>query len=113
MKEYIFNFENINYKILIGSNSRNYWELLDNANPNDVLFHLDQYSSSYIILLNNNFSINEIPRQIIKRCACLCKSHSSSKSLTKITIKYASIKYCYKGRKEGELYMNNTRSIII
>jgi len=114
MKEFIFHWNNNEYYIYVGINANSNWKLLDNALPYDILFHVDKYSSSYIILNNKDIQLlKDIPRQVIKRCACLCKSHSSSKSLKNINIKYTFIKNCNKGTVEGEVYMNNTKYIII
>jgi hypothetical protein len=71
-------------------------------------------SSSYIILHNiENLKIKEIPKQLIKRCARLCKSHSSSKKEKDVIINYTKIKNCEKGEHVGSVYMNNIKSIKI
>jgi predicted ribosome quality control (RQC) complex YloA/Tae2 family protein len=110
----IYNFNNKEYIIKIGSNKYNNWELLDCSQPNDVLFHVSESPSSYIILQNiENLKIKEIPKQIIKRCACLCKSHSSSKKEKDVIINYTKIENCEKGEHVGSVYMNYIKSIKI
>ena len=112
MQTYIFN--NINYLIKIGCNKYNNWELLDLSNQNDILFHVLNDSSAYIILNNiNNTKIKDIPRQVIKRCACLCKTHSYSANKKNVPIIYTKIEYCKKGEKIGSVFMDNIKTCII
>jgi predicted ribosome quality control (RQC) complex YloA/Tae2 family protein len=110
----IFNFNNKDYIIKIGSNKFNNWELLDCSEPKDILFHVSENSSSYIILHNiENLKLKEIPKQVIKRCACLCKSHSKSAKEKDVIINYTKIENCEKGEHVGSVYMNNIKSIKI
>ena len=43
-------------EILIGQNKKHNWEIYDNSNDLDVLFHLNSFPSCYVILkkLNND-----------------------------------------------------------
>ena len=114
MQKHIFKYNNKDYIIEIGINAKNNWELFDSSNEEDILFHVRDGSSSYIILKNNEkYKLREIPRQIIKRCACLCKSHSNSKKLFNIYIIYSKIEHCEKGKKEGSVFMNQYKECVI
>jgi len=58
---------NNNYKILIGKNQFNNWQILDESNSNDILFHVSDSSSSYVILKNNeNKKKKDFPKQVIR-----------------------------------------------
>ena len=81
MKESIFLHNNIDYKIMIGENRYDNWNIIDISQPYWIWFHVADSSSSHIILQIDDIKIKDIPKQVIKRCACLCKAHSSSKSL--------------------------------
>lgn len=110
----IFNFNNKDYIIKIGSNKFNNWELLDNSESNDILFHVSESPSSYIILQNiEKLKVKEIPKQVIKRCACLCKSNSSSKKEKDVIITYTKIINCEKGEHIGSVYMTNIKLLKI
>jgi len=107
-----YDFKNTLYNIYIGKNKYNNWELIDNATENDVWFHVANSSSSHIIL-ETDIPINKIPIQVIKRCACLCKSHSSSRSVKDCEIIYTNIKNITKTKNVGEVIATNTKRIVI
>lgn len=104
---------NKTYEILIGKNKFNNWQILDESMKTDILFHVSNSSSSYVILKNMNEKKKDIPKQVIKRCACLCKTHSTSNNENNCEIIYTFIKNCEKGEKIGSVFMNNTSSIYI
>ncbi len=74
-----FTFQNNEYFIYVGKTSKHNWEQIDASNYSDVWFHVSDKSSSHVILRNNITKLRDIPRQVIKRCAYLCRIHSSSK----------------------------------
>lgn len=114
MHLHVFNYEKTEYNIFIGRNAKNNWELFDKSDPNDVLFHVSNGPSSYVILHNKDkLKINQIPKQVIKRCACLCKSHSTSKSFKNVQISFTMIKNCEKSKKLGSVIMSNTLECIL
>jgi predicted ribosome quality control (RQC) complex YloA/Tae2 family protein len=114
MKIVEFIYLNKNYEILIGKNENDNWQILDQSMKTDILFHVSNTSSSYVILKNTeNQKKKDIPKQVIKRCACLCKSHSTSKSEINCEINYTFISNCEKGEKIGSVYMKYTTSIFI
>jgi predicted ribosome quality control (RQC) complex YloA/Tae2 family protein len=69
----IFVHENISYTIIIGKNAKDNTNIVKNASPTDIWFHVSGKSSCHIILVNTE-KLNSIPRQVIKRCAYLCKA---------------------------------------
>ncbi len=105
MKESIFLHNNINYKIMIGENRYDNWNIIDISQPYWIWFHVADSSSSHIILQINDTKIKDIPKQVIKRCACLCKAHSPSKSLKNTIIHYTQIKNIEKTTIPGEVYL--------
>ena len=110
--EELFIFENISYTIFIGKNKNNNWDLIDNAKDSDIWFHVSNSSSSHVIL-QTELPINKIPKQVIKRCACICKSHSSSKSEKKCKIIYTTISNVTKTHIVGQVTVNNTKELSI
>jgi len=110
MESYVYN--NIEYTIYIGRNKYDNWELIDNAKDSDIWFHITNSSSCHVVL-QTDIPINKIPSQVIKRCACLCKSNSNSKSEKNCEIIYTSINNVTKTKIVGEVTVTNTKKILI
>jgi len=90
MKEELFVFQNQEYTILIGQSREENAELVNTSDSENIWFHVANSPSSHVIL-KTTCKIKEIPLQVIKRCACLCKSHSKSKSTPKCDIIYTKV----------------------
>lgn len=106
-----FIFENNIYKISIGENAQDNSNLIDLSESNDIWFHTSYYSSSHIVVSNNNSL--KLPKQVITRCACICKAHSKAKSLKKVEIIYTPISNLTKTKVVGQVISTNVKSIII
>lgn len=92
VKEEEFIFENKIYKIKIGQNKQDNWDLIDASQLNDIWFHTSDYPSSHIVLENiDNMTISGFPKQVIKRCACICKANSKAKAEKNVDIIYTPI----------------------
>ena len=89
VKEEEFIFKNKIYKIKIGQNKQDNWNLIDESGPNDIWFHTSDYPSSHIVL--ENIDNMAVPKQIVKRCACICKAHSKAKAEKNVDIIYTPI----------------------
>ena len=94
MKEYFLVEENITIKI--GENSKDNWDLLDSSSQNDIWMHLDNLSSPYVIINNQNPK-----KSIINYAASLCKYYSKYSNLKKAKVIYTFVKNIKKGKKEG------------
>ncbi len=109
---HIFVHENITYTIYSGKSDKGNDKLLDDALPNDIWFHISNRPSAHIILSNpTHTSINKIPRQVIKRCACICKA--SAKVSDKCEIIYTERTNITKTEKLGCVTTANLRTITI
>lgn len=106
----IFIWENKEYTILIGKDKANNWQLIDDAKETDIWFHVASSPSAHIILQTEETSI---PRQVITRCACICKSKSSKKSDKKCEIIYTTIANVRKTNIVGQVVASNTKSLVI
>ena len=112
METISFTVENIDYIIFIGKNKYSNYNLIDASKDTDIWFHTEEGASPHVIL-QTELPINKIPIQVIKRCACLCKSHSKSKSIKKCSIIYTTINNIIKTGIIGQVISKNTRKIII
>ncbi len=111
VEEYIY--ENNIYKIFIGQNAQDNWDLIDKSEPNDIWFHTSDYPSAHIVLSNVNISIKKVPKQVINRCGLICKAHSKGKSKEKVEIIYTNISNITKTKIIGEVLTSKTKSIFI
>jgi predicted ribosome quality control (RQC) complex YloA/Tae2 family protein len=110
MESYIYN--NIEYMIIVGKNKNDNWKLIDDSKDTYVWFHVANNPSSHVVLKTYT-RLSQIPRQVIKRCACLCKSNSKSKSEKNCEIIYTNIKNVEKTTHIGEVTVTNTKKILI
>jgi len=90
MKKEVFIFDNQEYIVLVGKNSQENTELVDTSDQKNIWFHVANAPSSHVVL-KTECKIRDIPLQVIKRCACLCKSYSKSKSVQNCEIMYTQI----------------------
>ena len=114
MKSEIFVFDNTTYTIYIGQNKKDNWDLIDASMTTDIWFHIAGLASCHVVLKNtNNVKLRDIPRQVIKRCAYLCKINSSKniKSIPKCDVIYASISEVVKTDIVGQVYVTNYKTV--
>jgi predicted ribosome quality control (RQC) complex YloA/Tae2 family protein len=127
MKEEHIVHNGVNYSIHIGRNKKENDELVKTSAKTDIWFHVDGAPSEYPpkvdtrratvgrsahIILANTEKLNAIPKQVIKRCACLCKSNSSMKSESKCGIIYTEVANVLPTEHEGQVTINGMRKII-
>lgn len=114
MKTEIFVFKNMEYTIYVGQNKTENWNLIDSAGTIDVWFHISDIASCHVVLKNtNNIRLRDIPRQVIKRCAYLCKINSSIivKSMSKCNVIYAPISEVVKTDIVGQVSVTNYKTV--
>ena len=90
MKTELFNYNNTIYTIIIGKNKNENWAIIDDASETDLWFHISEMPSCHV-LLKNDEKLRLVPRQVIKRCAYLCKINSAAKTVSKCDVVYATI----------------------
>lgn len=107
-------FNDIIFKL--GSNARENWELIDDADPNDWWFHIDNISSESKSCkagftredtkASSGHCIVEIDvlnDELIKYACSLVIENSKAKKLNKITMIYTQIKNLKKTKTVGEV----------
>jgi predicted ribosome quality control (RQC) complex YloA/Tae2 family protein len=99
------------YFVNIGKNAKENWKLLDNSEPDDIWFHLDNCSSPYVILEVKN--LDPIPSNIISDIAKLCKSRSRCKDLKNVSVIYTTVSNLKKGDALGSVYLTCTPNKIL
>jgi len=104
MKIEIFTHESKEYTISIGKNKEENWQLIDASQPNDIWFHVDDQPSCHVILKNSeNVKLKDIPRQVLKRAAYLCKTNSAAKTQSKCDVIYTLISQITKTSVVGQV----------
>ena len=98
----------VNYTIRIGQNKNENWKLLDISEPDNIWFHLADAPSPYVVLATNK-DICEIPKNVLYRCAILCKTRSSSKKENNSLINYTYIRNVHKGTHTGEAIIEKNK----
>ena len=108
MKLETFEYEGTIYTIKIGKSAIENTELVKNANKSDIWFHLSDSPSCHVIL-ETNAKLNQINRQVISRCAYLCKMHS--KTPPKCKVIYTQIENVQTTRIPGQVVTTNCKTI--
>lgn len=102
------------YKIIIGKNAQENWDIIFTASSEDIWFHVDEYPSPHVILkIPENYKLKKVPKKILVQCALKCKIYSKYNNIKKLNIIYAKIKNVKKGDKIGSVTTTNTFTIII
>jgi predicted ribosome quality control (RQC) complex YloA/Tae2 family protein len=121
---------NIVYKI--GKNAQNNIDLIDEADKDDLWFHLKDVSSCHVIACLKNIQYttrdDELPnfydidfdsldkkekQQIITQGALLCKQYSKLKSTKNINIIYTKIEDVYKTDVVGSVLTYKSKLIVV
>ena len=112
MKTELFNYNNTIYTIIIGKNKNENWAIIDDASGTDLWFHISEIPSCHVILKNDE-KINSVPRQVIKRCAYLCKINSSAKTMSKCDVIYASVSNVKKTSVVGQVTVTQSKTVSV
>ncbi len=93
-----------NYNYSVGRSARENWQLLDQAEPFDIWFHLDSQSSPYVILeIRDN---NEVPYESLLEGARLCKQYSKAKNDKSVKVIYCPVENLKKGKNLGQVTLS-------
>lgn len=103
------NLENINF--LLGRNAASNWYIYHNSDQSDTIFHLDKFSSPYVIV---NLPIDQLTREQILVASIICKKKSKYKNVPEIGILYTSVSNTRLGESLGTFIIksNNKKKLI-
>ena len=100
------------YEIWCGRNAANNDQLLDFAAPEDLWFHVANVSSGHVILRNpRKEALRKIPKQVVKRCACICKA--TIKVRGTCTIMYTERKRVTKTDAPGRVIVDSWKEVVV
>ena len=110
--------ENYEVTFRLGRNAKENHELIDDADPDDLWFHLEGYPSGHCILEvnqkeskenSNNYNIDTVD---IIFAANLVKSYSKLKNHNKkLKVIYTPVKNLKKGKAKGEVIMLDLKKV--
>ena len=93
-------------RYLIGKNAEFNWKIYKASNPYDTIFHLDKFSSPYVIV---NVPIDELTNKQKQIAALLCKSKSKYKNLSSVNVLYTPISNTMLGSQVGEFIIKSNK----
>jgi predicted ribosome quality control (RQC) complex YloA/Tae2 family protein len=106
MKEIIVESE-CSYKCIVGENAKENWKLLENATSTDILFHLADFPSCYVVLETSE----DVSSVIIAQCARICLEHTKYRNVKGIYVDYTVVSNTKKGKAVGEVIYKNLRKV--
>lgn len=98
------------HKVWIGQNAQDNWDIIKQANKHDIWFHVENYSSSHVILRLEDKK-EKPTKQLLMECASICKEHSKYKNHPDIKICYTTIDNVSKGETVGSVYTKRTQTL--
>ena len=99
----------------IGSNASDNFQMIDDANINDIWFHIHNQSSCHVIgRIPDDLTLNKKQlRHIVTQGAVICKHNSKFASSSKLEIVYAKIQDVEKTEVVGRVQTQNSHIITI
>ena len=114
MKIEILNINNINITFYIGRNSQENFDIIDQADCDDLWFHLNDLPSCHVVAsIPSNVKDKKLINKIIKQGAVLCKKYSKYSSTKNLNIVFTKIKNISKTNIIGTVNTSNTKNILI
>lgn len=98
--------------IIIGKNKEENWKIIDDASPSDIWFHMQDIPSCHVILKTTD-PIKKISKDVLKRCALLCKMNSKAKNENKTNVMYSEIENVKKTRNVGEVIVHPFKTLVV
>ena len=102
------------FEYIIGRSADENHEIIEQANPYDLWFHVSNYPSCHVICkLENKKYESKLFHKIIKQGAVCCKQYCKFKNVLDVSIIYTYIKNITKTYKSGEVTAKHIKNISI
>ena len=88
---------------VMGTNAKENWKLLDEANEDDIWVHLNGLTSSYVMIKNRNQN-HSVNTHDIMYAGQLCKEYSKHKHVKNVKMCYLEARYVSKGKITGQAH---------
>ena len=97
----------------IGKSAQDNHDIIDEANPTDLWFHVEDNSSSHVIAkLDESYDRKQL-KYIVKQGAILCKQHSRYSNVKQLNIIYTIIENISKTNIPGSVITTNVKKITV
>ena len=107
----------LGYEIMynIGTDSRDNFDIIDKANPNDIWFHVEGRTSGHVIaeIPEDLLLTKKLREYIVKQGAVLCKQYSKYASEKNVPIIWTKIENIEKTKVVGSVIAKNTKVVHI
>ena len=116
MKKYIHIIGDQIFNIIIGTNAKENWNIIDSSDSFDLWFHVENYPSGHVIIQEQLLSKTEpilYPNQIISLAANYCKLQSKLKNKNNVKIVYTEIENIKKGKEVGSVFISKEKYLFI
>ena len=97
----------------IGTNAKDNFDIIDNASPSDMWFHVEGKPSGHIIASIPEDTNKKELQAIVKQGALLCKQVSKYASEKNLTIVYTQVKDLTKTNIAGSVLLAHQKTITI
>ena len=90
--------------IVVGKNAQDNWDIVRNANQNDLWFHVDKTSSASVVLDSKYITASNI-----RDAANLCKQNSKFRDMNRVKVVYCPVRNIHFGNSVGEFIIKSKR----
>lgn len=119
MKKEIHLINNLMIPFYIGNNAQDNFDIIDQADPSDLWFHVKDHSSCHVIaniseITDKIKSNKKLKQYIIKKGAVLCKQNTNKFVSTKnLEIIYTNIENIEKTNVLGQVHTKQSKVIVL
>lgn len=99
----------------VGENAKDNFDIIDQAKPNDLWFHVSQRPSCHVVAVipeGKKYDKKQL-HKIIVQGSVLCKKHSKYDSIQKLSIMYSNIHNITKTDTVGAVNIDTYKTIVI
>lgn len=104
---------NIEVEFVVGKNAQDNFDIIDDAEPHHIWFHIEGHSSCHVIAKLEEPLDRKNVKYVIKQGAVLCKQHSKQNNQKNIPIVYTNIENVSKSDTPGSVIIKNQKTINI
>lgn len=104
---------NLDVEFVIGKNAKENFEIIDEAEPHHIWFHIQGHSSCHVIAKLEEELDKKDLRYVIKQGAVLCKQYSKQNNQKNVAIIYSYVENVSKSEPVGTVIVKNEKTINI
>jgi predicted ribosome quality control (RQC) complex YloA/Tae2 family protein len=115
MKEETINVQGHEVTFRIGSNANENFALIDDSEPDDIWFHINNSPSCHVVATIPSHIVGDkkLIKYIVKQGAVICKKHSKMASAKNVDIIYSKIKNVEKTETPGSVRLSESKNVTI